>query len=420
MGNEHARSETDQGKAGRVQQVIDILDRGVVVKTLPTRREVVDRLASTNPARIYIGADPTGPSLHLSHAKNYLLLEEFRQLGHQVIVLFGDFTARIGDPTDRDSARHGLSDDEIRTNVGSWLEQVRPVISFDDPVNPAQIKYNSQWLAGLSLSDVIDLLGMVTVQRMLERDMFQRRLVGEQPIHLHEFLYPMLQGYDTVAMDVDIELCGTDQEFNALMGRTLRRRMSGKDKLVIEVNLMENPRTGQLMSKSSGVGVFLDTTPEDLYGQVMALPDEMTRVCFVNNTRIPLAEIDRIVAGHPRDAKATLARHLVELLRGPEAAAIAEHDFEQRFVSKAMPDSAPRVPAPWPRASALEVAELGGAKEVYGSRAAVRRVIRQGGLKIDGVSISDPRASIAAHTVLDVRVGKRIWFMLAPHDAAIE
>lgn len=418
MGN-NSRAETGPDE-GRVQHIVDILDRGVVVKMLPTRREVVDRLASTKPARIYIGADPTGPSLHLSHAKNYLLLEEFRQLGHQVIVLFGDFTAKIGDPTDRDSTRHGLNDDDIRANVASWLEQVRPLISFDDPVNPAQIKYNSHWLARLSLSDVIDLLGTVTVQRMLERDMFQRRLEGELPIHLHEFLYPMLQGYDTVAMDVDIELCGTDQEFNALMGRTLRRRMSGKDKLVIEVNLMANPRTGQLMSKSSGVGVFLDATPEDLYGQVMALPDEMTRVCFVNNTRIPLAEIDRIVGGHPRDAKATLARHLVELLRGPEAAALAERDFEQRFVSKAVPDSAPHIAAAWPCATALEVAELGGAREAYGSRGAVRRVIRQGGLKIDGVTITNPEASITADTVVDVRIGKRIWFMLTPHNAPVE
>ncbi|MGL4340591.1 MAG: tyrosine--tRNA ligase [Rhodoglobus sp.] len=251
-------------------------------------------------------------------------------------------------------------------------------------------------------------------KQMLERDMFERRIQANTLVHLHEFLYPLLQGYDSVAMDIDIELCGSDQEFNALMGRTLCRRLQDREKSVIEVNLLENPVTHELMSKSTGRGVFLSCTSEELYGWVMALPDEMTRLVFINNTRIPLEDIEAIMGGHPRAAKARLARVLVEMFHGSEAVAAAEADFDQRFVSRDVPTIAPVIVAVDRQLSAFDLAVL-GASSAYDSRSAIRRVITQGGMYVDGTKIDDPEARIELTERRDVRVGKKAWFLVEPN-----
>lgn len=396
----------------RLELINSILDRGVVVKMLPSREAVVARLLDERPANIYIGADPTGPELHLSHAKNYMLLEEFRQLGHRAIVLFGDFTARIGDPTNRTSTRARLDAEQVRKNVEAWVAQIRPVIDFESDANPAEIIYNSEWLSKLTLAEVIELASNTTVQRMLERDMFERRMQAGEPIHLHEFLYPLLQGYDSVAMNIDIELCGTDQEFNALMGRSLCARIRNQEKLVIMVNLMENPLTGELMSKTSGRGVFLSASPADFYGQVMALPDEMTRVCFVNNTRLPISEIDSILQGHPRMAKARLAHTLVSIFHGEAAADLAEKDFQDRFVERVRPESVRTYRVANPTMSALDIAAL-GAGAAYSSRSALRRVIEQGGLHLGQTRVTKAEQIVTVPADgVDVRVGKKAWFVV--------
>lgn len=190
----------------RMTRVREILNRVVLTNVLPSQDAFADRLASETRLRIYLGADPTGSSLHLSHAKNYMLLEDFRRLGHEVVVLFGDFTARIGDPTDRDSARSRLTAEQVNANIEALIKQIRPLLGFDDPVNPPKVVRNSSWLSSLSIEDIVDLMAEISVQRMLERDMFQRRLAAERPIFCHEFLYPLLQGFDSVALEVDVEL----------------------------------------------------------------------------------------------------------------------------------------------------------------------------------------------------------------------
>lgn len=245
----------------RERAVEQILNRGVIVNVLPDKESFRRRLLNSAPMKIYIGADPTSTALHLSHAKNYMLLEEFRKLGHKVIVLFGDFTARIGDPTGKLSARKQLTQEEVLQNVQGWIKQIRPLMDFEATENPPQIVYNSEWLSKLTMEEIINLSSNVTVQQMLERDMFIKRIKREQPIYLNEFLYPIMQGYDSVALDVDAELCGTDQIFNALVGRALLKKFRQKEKFVIAVNLMENPVTRELMSKSRGTGVFLDFDP---------------------------------------------------------------------------------------------------------------------------------------------------------------
>ncbi|MBI2062239.1 MAG: tyrosine--tRNA ligase [Candidatus Yanofskybacteria bacterium] len=326
------------------KKINEILNRGVVAEILPSKEEFVKRLMSGDKLRIYIGADPTSDSLHLSHAKNYLLLEELRQLGHEVIVLVGDFTAQIGDPTSKESARTQLTEEQVKKNVKSWIKQIKPLMSFNDRKNPPRIKYNSEWLSKMSWKDELVLASNFTVQRMLERDMFDRRLKNDIPIYFHEFQYPLMQGYDSVAMDVDVELCGTDQVFNALVGRTLLKRLKNKNKFVVAVNLMENPKTKELMSKSKGTGVFLSSPPKEMFGAIMAQPDEMTEVLFINVTRIPLAEKEKIMSLGPREAKMLIAQDIVKKFYGEKEAQKAKDEWEKVFSKKELPEDIKEAP----------------------------------------------------------------------------
>jgi tyrosyl-tRNA synthetase len=252
------------------KDIDEILERGVLKDFLPTKEEFKERLMSKKRLRFYIGADPTAKALHLGHAQNLMLLEDFRKLGHEVIFLIGDFTGMIGDPGDKSSARVKQTREEVEENFKGWVEQIKNILSFDDPDNPVLVKYNSEWLGKLDFAQVLELASNFTVQQMLERDMFQKRMEKGTPIYVHEFMYPLMQGYDSVAMEVDVELCGTDQIFNALAGRTLLQKLKGKEKFVIAANLIADENTGQLMSKSNGTGVFLDLSPRDLFGGVMA------------------------------------------------------------------------------------------------------------------------------------------------------
>ena len=262
------------------KRIDEIFSRGIVSEIIPSKDEFLQLLLSGRKLKIYIGADPTSSSLHLSHAKNYMFLEELRELGHEAVILVGDFTAQIGDPSERTETRKQISEEKIKENVREWISQIKPLTNFEDSENPPRIVYNSEWLSKLSLKDLIPLASNFTVQQMLERDMFEKRLNKNIPIYLHEFLYPLMQGYDSAVLDVDVELCGTDQIFNALAGRTLLKRLKNKDKFIIALNLMENPKTKELMSKSKGTGVFLSSLPNEMYGAIMAQPDEMIEILF--------------------------------------------------------------------------------------------------------------------------------------------
>lgn len=386
-------------------KIIDsILDRGTIVQILPTKKEFRDRLLSGDRLRFYIGFDATAPTLHLSHAKNFMLMERLRRLGHEVIILFGDFTARIGDPSGETSARKPLSRDEVLANVKKWKELVAPFMDFDNKENPTLIKYNHDWLSVLTFEDVIDLASNMTVQQLLERDMFQKRLADNKPIHLQEFLYPIMQGYDSVAMEVDAELCGTDQIFNALVGRTLLRKLKNKNKFVVAVTLMENPKTGELMSKSKGTGVFLDVSANDLYGQIMAQPDEMTEILFVNCTWLELPEIERIMKTGPYEAKKRLAHEFTTLYRDEAAADAAAKHFQTVFSKNENPDEIIEVEVTnknWSLVDLLLHTSL------VPSKTEARRLIEQGGVKVDGAVIGDREASLRPTTGMVIQVGKR-------------
>lgn len=369
-----------------ISKIEEILDRGTIVEILPTKDLFKQKLTSGEKMRFYIGFDATAPTLHLSHAKNLMLLEKFRTLGHEVIVLFGDFTARIGDPTGESSARKQLTREEVLGNVQKWKELIKPLMDFDDPKNPPKIQYNHDWLSKMNLEDLLKLGANFTVQQMLERDMFQKRLKDEKPIYLHEFMYPLMQGYDSVAMDVDVEVCGTDQTFNALTGRILQKRINNKEKFVVAVTLMENPKTGELMSKSKGTGVFLDSTPSDMYGQIMSQPDEMMEILFINNTLLSKQEIETILGmENPRDIKMRLAFEIVKIFSGSEQATKAQEDFIARFQKKEIVD----VEEFQLESKEINVVDALMQVGFVTSKTEARRLIEQGGIKVGGEAVKE-------------------------------
>ncbi len=394
------------------EQIIDsILNRGVVVNILPTKEEFEKKLRSGEKMKIYIGADPTSGALHLSHAKNYMVLEEFRKLGHKVYVLIGDFTARIGDPTEKSSARKQLTREDVNVNVKSWLEQIKPLMDFEAKDNPPNIVYNNDWLSKLSMEEVVSLASNFTVQQMLERDMFEKRMNENKPIYLHEFLYPLMQGYDSVALDVDVELCGTDQIFNSLAGRTLLKKLKNKEKFVVAVNLMENPETGELMSKSRGTGIFLNFSAEDMYGGIMSQPDEMTKVFLINNTRLSLNEIEKIISmDNPRDAKMKTARIITTLFHSEEEALKAEEAFVSKVQKKEAPDDIQEITIGLQEDNLFSILKK-SLPNLSGND--IKRLISQKAVRINGEVKDDEKEIIHLdENGLTLNVGKRTWLKI--------
>jgi tyrosyl-tRNA synthetase len=389
-------------------QLVDaVLDRGTIVEILPKKDKFREQLMSGKKLKFYIGIDATAPTLHLSHAKNFMLLERFRKLGHEVIVLFGDFTARIGDPSDRNSARNALTRESVLHNIDTWKRLILPVMDFEATDNPPLIKYNHDWLSKLSFEDVIKLAGNFTVQQMLERDMFEKRIKEEKPIFLHEFFYPLMQGYDSVAMEVDVELCGTDQIFNALAGRTLERKLLDKEKSVVAVTLMENPKTGELMSKSNGTGVFLDTTANDMYGQVMSQGDEMIPILFTHCTDLPLDEIEKISnQENQRDAKMLLAHTITKIFHKQEGADKAQDHFINTIQNKNIPDEVEELIIDQ---SSITVIELLKQSNLVTSNSEARRVIDQKGVKIDQKTVESDRDLELTSEGFVLQKGKRFF-----------
>jgi tyrosyl-tRNA synthetase len=390
--------------------VEELLERSVA-EILPSKEKLKELLLSDKKLRIYIGTDATGRSLHLGHATNYMVLEKFRELGHKVIFLIGDFTARIGDPTDKEAVRTQLSRKDVKKNVETWLKQIAPIIDLKNRKNPVKIAYNHDWLSKLDFEDLIGLASNFTVQQMLERDMFEKRMSEEKPIYLHEFFYPLMQGYDSVALDVDIEMCGNDQKFNALVGRTLLKKLKDKEKFVFITTLLVNPVTGEkMMSKSLGTGVFLDESANDMYGKLMAQADENIPQLFIDCTYLEMVEIRKIEEElkneevNPRDIKMRLAYEIVKIYHGEAAAENAAAEFDRVFRNKELPEDMEEVRITVPEMGALDLLVASGA---VGSKGEARRLIEQGGLKINGERVNVPDAVIAITEGLVIQAGKR-------------
>lgn len=389
---------------------IDFLLSRSVSTILPSKEELKKEFMSGRRLKIYIGADATGPDLHLGHATNFFFLERMRQLGHEIVVLFGDFTAMIGDPSDKAATRVRLSKEEVENNIKTWKKQISKVLNVNDKNNPVIFKKNSEWLSKLRFEDVVDLASNFTVQQMVERDMFDKRIKEGKPVYVHEFMYPLMVGYDSVILDVDIELGGNDQTFNMLAGRTLQKVMTNKNKFVVATTLLQNPVTGKkLMSKSEGGYISLQDDSKNMYGKVMALPDEVIKSLFVDGTWLSdeeISEIDKLILDNPKEAKMRLAREIVTIYHSETDAELAEKNWVETFSKGGVPDD-------------VEVLKFEDGKglidvlvenKIVESRGEFRRLIDGGGIKkADGTQIKDPNFLAENETY---KIGKRRFVKL--------
>lgn len=382
-----------------------------VDKIYPSREEVEKKLLSGKKLKIYLGVDPTGPHLHLGHATNLLVLRRFQELGHEIILLIGDFTARIGDPTDKSSTRQPLTEREVKENLKTFKKQASKVLRFSGK-GAAKVEFNSKWWGKMRLADYMQIEMNFTVQQMLQRDMFQERIKENKPIGAVEFDYPILQGYDSVAMDIDMEIGGTDQTFNMLVGRDLMKIYKNKNKFVLTTKLLENPKTGKkLMNKSEGGLVNLDDEPNDMYGKVMALPDEAIIPVAEHATDINIAELDMLKkmltegGMNPRDAKARVAHWVVRTFYDEKKASVAEREFEKVFQTKELPSD---IPVHHVGGKEIGIVDLLVETKLATSKSEARRLVEQGGVHLGDSTVSDVKAiaSIPSDGII-LRVGKR-------------
>lgn len=298
-----------------------VLTRGVN-EILPNKL-ALQNLMGERKITLYQGFDPTAESLHVGHFIGVRKLSQFQKLGHKVIFLIGDFTAKIGDPTDKGAARVMLTDEQIKNNLSNYVEQIKNILSFEGE-NAAEVKYNSEWLSKLTFSEILDISSNFTVQQMQERSMFKERIKSDKPIYLHEFLYPVMQGYDSVAMEVDLEVGGNDQLFNMMSGRTLIKNLKDKEKYVLTTKLLEDAN-GNKMGKTTGNALNLTDTPEDMFGKIMSLTDSMIAPGYELLTDIDYKPTD------PMSDKKALAYDVIRQIKGLEAAEKAKNYFENTY-----------------------------------------------------------------------------------------
>jgi tyrosyl-tRNA synthetase len=365
------------------KQVKEVLERGVEI-VYPDKKKLEDLLMSGKRIRLYCGFDPSAPALHIGNAIALNKLSQFQALGHEVIFLIGDFTGMIGDPTDKSATRKKLSRADVLKNAESYVKQASGYLKFDGD-NPAQVKYNSEWSDKLNFKDLIEVSSNFTVQQLIQRDMFQKRIAEEKPIHLHEFLYPLAQGYDSVAMDVDLEVGGNDQMFNMMAGRDLMKAIKKKEKFVLTLKLLADD-TGKKMGKSEGNAVSLNQKPEDMYGAVMSWNDGTIAPAFELCTKVPLERIAEVSAllqkkeTNPRDLKMELAFEIVKINFGAEIAEKAQEHFVKTIQNKEVPEEIPEKKV---KAGEWKLSELLNEAWLVKSKGEARRLIAQGGIKVD-------------------------------------
>ena len=354
-------------------ELLEVLLNKGVAEILPNRGFLEKELASGKKLTVYAGFDPTAPTLHIGHTIQLRKLRHFQDLGHRIIFLVGDFTARIGDPTDKTSARKQLTEKEIKTNLKLYKKQAGKFIRFSGR-NAAQIKFNNDWLGKMKFADVLALASNMTVDQMLKRDMFARRIEEEKPIYIHEFMYPLMQGYDSVAMNVDGEIGGNDQLFNMLAGRTLLKQLKKKEKFVITTKLLED-NNGKKMGKSEGNMVSLIDTPENMYGKIMSWTDGLIVPGFELCTDYTPDQIDFVKEElgkgiNPRDIKMRLAYEIVRLCTDEKSAKKGEEAFVHSFQKKESHESIPEIIA---KGRMLE--EILIEEKIVSSKSELRRLV---------------------------------------------
>ncbi len=384
---------------------LDLIKRGA--SELLVETELVEKLTNKHPLKIKAGFDPTAPDLHLGHTVVLNKMRQFQDLGHHVVFLIGDFTGMIGDPSGKNSTRPPLSREAILVNAETYKEQVFKIL---DP-EKTEIAFNSTWMDQLGSAGLIKLAATHTVARMLERDDFSKRYAANQPIAIHEFLYPLVQGYDSVAMKTDVELGGTDQKFNLLVGRELQKYFGQSPQCVLMMPLLEGLDGVNKMSKSLGNYIGINESPEQIFGKLMSISDDLMWRYLELLSFKPMSQIRQwkteVEAGkNPRDVKVALAQEIVSRFHNQTAAAQALADFEARFKQNAIPDDLPTMLIPC-GSSGIGIAQLLKQVGLTPSTSEALRMIDQGGVKIDGEKVSDRSLVLPKGTEAVFQVGKR-------------
>lgn len=365
------------------KKIQEILERGVE-KIYPSRSALKQRLSTGKPMKIYTGFDATAPSLHIGHLVSLNKLAQLQALGHQIFFLIGDFTTLIGDPTGHSTSRPQLTVKEVLANSCRFSQEASKILSFQGK-NPARLVYNSQWIDKLKARDLIQLTSNFTVQQMITRNMFQERMKKGKPIFIHEFLYPIFQAYDSVALEADLEIGGNDQTFNMLCGRSLVKDMQHREKIVMTLQLLTDA-SGAKMSKTDSNAVFLSDSPQEIYGKVMSYPDELIESAFYLCTKIPYAEAKKIGKNIVekkisfRDAKARLAWEIVSLNKGKFRADQSAQEFQRVFKEKEVPINIPSLKL---AKKPINIVDLLIRINLASSRSEAKRLIVQGGIQIN-------------------------------------
>ncbi|MEI6843617.1 MAG: tyrosine--tRNA ligase [bacterium] len=359
-------------------KIEELLTRGVE-NVYPTPDFLRSKLKKGERLTIYLGIDPTGPTLHIGHIIPIKKLGQFQKLGHQIILLMGDFTAMIGDPTDKSATRKKLTHEEVIANLKRYKEQASKFISFEGE-NPALIKYNSEWLGKMNFHDVLELTSLMTVEQMSKRDMFVRRTEEGKPTYIHEFLYPLMQGYDSVAMDVDGEVGGNDQTFNMLTGRDLMKTLKNKEKFVITTKLLTDS-SGKKMGKTENNLVSFDLSPEDIFGKVMSWGDDVLMLGFEIITNVEMSEIEEMKkalesGANPKEIKMRLAREIIQMYFGKNEAEKAQESFENTFSKGGTPDEVVEVSV----AEGTLLVDVLLAENIVSSKSDFRRLVSEGAI----------------------------------------
>ncbi|MDP4096851.1 tyrosine--tRNA ligase [Paenibacillus sp. P96] len=405
--------ELTSAQQAETERQLAVLTRGVVeiVPEDEFKQKIMKSVVSGEPLKVKLGLDPSAPDIHIGHTVVMLKLRQFQELGHQVQLIIGDFTGRIGDPTGKSETRKQLSEEDVQRNAETYKQQIFKIL---DP-EKTNVYYNSEWLGPMSFADVVNLSAKVTVARMMERDDFTKRFQGGLPISIHEFFYPLMQGMDSVALKSDVELGGTDQKFNLLMGRTLQKEYGVETQAAMMLPLLEGLDGVQKMSKSLGNYIGIDEEPNEIYGKAMSVPDELMLKYFELASDVSNEELKQMEAAlkdggmHPRDAKMLLARTLVRMYHGEEAAKAAQEHFVTVFQQRALPEDIEEfgLEAGELENGSIRVIKLLTLLGFAASNGEARRSIQQGAVKINEEKWADPNADYVPQDGDIIQVGKR-------------
>jgi tyrosyl-tRNA synthetase len=403
------KSKLNEAQQTEVKRQMTIYSQGVqeIIPTEELEAKVAKSILENKPLKVKLGLDPSAPDVHLGHTVVLNKMRQFQENGHIIQLIIGDFTGKIGDPTGKSVARKQLTDEEVKHNAKTYFEQFAKVIDMEK----VELHYNSKWLSKLNFEEVIQLAGKITVARLLERDDFEERISHGKPISLHEFFYPLMQGYDSVMLECDIELGGTDQHFNILMGRHYQEKFGKEKQVALLMPLLEGLDGVEKMSKSKHNYIGIDESPQEMYGKAMSIPDVLMMKYFelitdFNPDQIQMMKEQlRTGALHPRDAKMLLAKSIVRMYHGHQEAEKAQQHFISVFQKGAIPEDIPVVK--WEGETELSIIEFLVGLQLFHSKSEARRMIDNRGVKINGNTVEDTSAQLTLSEGLIVQIGKR-------------